>query len=1006
MNTALPTGTITFLFTDIEGNTKLWETHPEAMQAAVARHDVLLQEAIVKSGGYLVKSTGDGVVAAFHTAADALHAALSAQQVLTREVWPPAIHLLVRMGLHTGTAELRGGDYFGPALNRAARLMASGYGGQVLLSEAAQELCRDVLPDSAGLRHLGEHRLKDLTRPETVYQLLHPDLPDNFAALRTINNIPNNLPQQVTSFIGQEQTIASVTARLHKTRLLTLTGSGGSGKTRLALQVAADVLDEYPDGAWLIEFAPLSDPALVPQTVASVLGVKEQAGQTVPQTLTEHLKNKRLLLLLDNCEHLLSACAQFTASVLRSCPHVRVLVTSREPSGIAGEATFRVPSLSLPDPKQAWSATPASLNHYEAVRLFIERAQSVKNDFTVTNANAPALAQLCHQLDGIPLALELAAARVRSLSVEDINTRLDGRFRLLTGGDRAALPRQQTLRALVDWSYDLLTNPEKALLHRLSVFAGGWTLSAAESVCGLAPLDDVLDLLTSLVDKSLVQVEESGGNGSATRYRMLETLKQYAAEKRDAAHETPHLKNRHRDYFVHLAEDAEPKLKGPEQAAWLSYLECEHDNLRAALDWCAVTGENEVGLRLAGALWWFWMVRGYLTEGREQLSRALSQVKSLPDWCSSASAKALNGAGHLAKFQGDYGAARSLAEEGLSIYRGLDDKEGVAAVLINLGLIAHEEGDLAMARALYEECLFLNRELQNKRGIAASLTNLGTVASDQGDYGAARTLAEEGLVLYREVEDKQGVASSLINLGLIAQEQGDYKAAQQLNEECLVICRELQNKRGIAGALMNLGNGAFHQSDTATAQSRYEDCLVLYRELGDKRGVASALINLGNGAYGQNDHHKARSLYEESLVIHRELGDKSGIALVLGNLAAIACEQSDYKAARRLNAESLVLRRELGDKRGMAYSLEGLASVGLGENAAQYALVLLGAAHALREKIGAPLTPTEQAEQAAHIEKARLLLTDERSDISGFTLAWEQGRALTWEQAADFALTP
>ena len=468
-----PTGTVTFLFTDIEGSTKLWEQHPDAMRSAHARHDTLLRSAVQQHHGHIVKTTGDGVHAAFATAPEALAAVLTAQRALRDEPWDPQAPISVRMGLHTGIAERRDGDYYGSALNRAARLMAAGHGGQTLLSAATQELVRDHLPDEAGLRDLGEHRLKDLGRSEQVFQLQHPSLPADFPPLRSLDNpaLPNNLPQQVTSFIGRETQVAEVKARLNKTRLLTLTGAGGSGKTRLSLQVAADLLTGDGDGVWLVELAALTDPALVPQAVADVLGVKEQVGQPIQRTLVEWLKTKRLLLVLDNCEHLVGACASLAADLLRACPDVHLLASSREALNVAGEQTYRVPSLSLPDPKQA--QTGEGLSQFEAVRLFIERAQAVQPSFAVTSGNAPAVAQVCWRLDGIPLALELAAARVRSLSVDEINTRLDQRFRLLTGGSRTALPRQQTLRALIDWSYDLLTEREKALLCRLAVFAGG-----------------------------------------------------------------------------------------------------------------------------------------------------------------------------------------------------------------------------------------------------------------------------------------------------------------------------------------------------------------------------------------------------------------------------------------------------------------------------------------------------------------------------------------------------
>jgi class 3 adenylate cyclase len=480
----LPTGTITFLFTDIEGSTRLWEQYPAAMEAALARHDALAEAVIEQHEGRLVKHRGEGdsLFAVFARAVDAVAAAVALQQALAAEPWPAEAAPRVRMSLHTGDAAFREGDYFGAAVNRCARLRAVAHGGQLLLSSATQELIRDALPDEVSLRDLGEHRLRDLARPERIFQLLHPDLPSDFPPLTSLNSLPHNLPQQVTSFIGREKEMAEVRRLLATTRLLTLTGSGGTGKTRVSLQVAADLLEGGGDGVWLVELAPLADPGLVPQAVATALGIREEPGKPLSQSLVDFLKPKRLLLLLDNCEHLLSACAELAELILRSCPGVQILATSREGLNIPGETTYRLPSLTLPDPRQP-TPTAESLSQYEAVRLFIDRATAAVPSFAVTNQNAPAVAQLCVRLDGIPLAIELAAARVKAMSVEQINGRIADMFRLLTGGSRTALPRQQTLRAAIDWSYDLLSEKEKILLRRLSVFAGGWTLEAAEQVC-------------------------------------------------------------------------------------------------------------------------------------------------------------------------------------------------------------------------------------------------------------------------------------------------------------------------------------------------------------------------------------------------------------------------------------------------------------------------------------------------------------------------------------------
>jgi len=701
---------------------------------------------------------------------------------------------------------------------------------------------------------------------------------------------------------------------------------------------------------WLVELAPLSDPALVPQALADVLGVREEPGRTLARTLADYLRPKSLLLVLDNCEHLLGACATLVDALLRSCPRVKVLASSREPLNVAGETTFRVPSLSLPDPKESGTrdAHPSALLRYEAVRLFAERAAAVATAFAVSEANAPAVARLCRRLDGIPLALELAAARVRSLSVQEIDARLGDRFRLLTGGSRTALPRQQTLRALIDWSYDLLTEAERLLLRRLSVFAGGWTLDAAEAVCSGADgfhagegIEDweVLDLLTGLVDKSLVVAdvsEGSGGGGGGTRYRLLETVRQYARDRLAEGGAGEAVRRRHRDFFLALAEEAKANLQGPEQAGWFDVLETEHDNLRAALEWC-LEGEDrdgdeeeegggaqrngvssaEAGLRLAGALWPFWGVRGHLYEGRRRCAAALSRPGARRR--TKARADALTGAGGLARRQGDYAPAQALLEEGLAIRREIGDKRDTYSSLFALGQLAFDQGDYASARSCFEETLAIRREAGDRHGVASSLDCLGSVAFEQGDYASAQALLEGSLAIYRELGDRHGVASSLNALGLVTQEQGDY----------------------------------------ASARSCFEECLAIDRELGDKQGMSGSFINLGDLARKEGDHGASRSFLAEGLRLCRELGDRRYTAPALEDFAALAGAQQQPERAARL----------------------------------------YGASEALREGVGAPLGPAGREEVERDLAALRAALGDE-----AFDSAWSAGRAMTWEQAVGHAL--
>lgn len=888
-STSFPTGTVTFLFTDIEGSTRLWQNNPDAMRAAVTRHDALLRQAVENNNGVIFKTTGDGIAAAFGVAPDALAAGLAIQQALLAEIWPEATMVRARMGIHTGAAEMRDGDYFGITLNRCARLMAAGHGGQTLLSEVTNELARDTLPSGVSLLSLGEHRLKDLAQPETLYQLAHAALPADFPPLRTLDNpdTPNNLPQQVTSFIGREKELVHVREALTKTKLLTLTGAGGSGKSRLSLQAAADLLEQFADGVWLVELAPLGDPGLVVSTVASVLGVKEETGKPILTTLTDSLKDKKLLLLLDNCEHVLDASAKLADALIRHCPGVQILATSREGLGIAGETTYRVPSLSLPDPKQAQTAE--SLSHFESVQLFIERALQTQPAFAVTNANAPALASVCFRLDGIPLAIELAAARVRSLSVEDINSKLDQRFRLLTGGSRTALPRQQTLRSLIDWSYDLLSPAEKVLLCRLAVFAGGWTLEAAEAVCSGDLVDDweVLDLLTSLCDKSLAVAEPSG---TSTRYRLLETVRQYSRDRLfdSGPSEVIRLRRRHRDFFLRFAEEAKKELWGAEAALWLNRFEMEHDNLRAALEACeagepAEPAENdetegspssgEAVLRLATALWRFWSVRGYSSEGRERSERAL----------------------------------KLGAEAGQSQIA----QEARAQLLVTTGNMTNGLGDMAAARKLYEEGLALAREIGHTESIVDCLIGLGNAASTQGDYAAAQRLYEESLVACQNGYQRS-TPFVLNNLGMTFFHQGDPVSAQAHIEEGLTLARQMGNRHTIAHSLALLGLVANAQGDLATARGLHSESLALFRETGNKPGIASVLDELGNTAYLEGDFAAARTLYEESLSLFHEIGSKASIPEIMMNLASARAALSDFQDAVVLFGAGEALREAVG----------------------------------------------------------------------------------------------
>jgi predicted ATPase/class 3 adenylate cyclase len=592
-----PTGTVTFLFTDIEGSTKMWERSPQAMQAALARHDELLRRSIEERGGYVFKTVGDAFCCAFSTAPDALEAALEAQRLLLKERWGESGPLRVRMALHMGAPEVRDGDYFGPPVNRVARLLSAAHGGQVLLSLPTHEMVRDQLPAGMNLADLGEHRLKDLFRPERVFQLLAPELPSEFAPLRTLDAYRNNLPLQPTPLVGREKEVSEVCALLRRdeTRLLTLTGAGGIGKTRLALQAAADLVENFPDGTFFAPLATLSEAELFFSAVAETLGVKETGELPLDERLKDYLSERRLLLMLDNFEQVLEAAPAVTELLVRA-PGLKVLATSRTSLRLYGEHVFPVPPLSMPDLKRP--PPLERLTQYEAVGLFVERARALQPNFEVTNESAPAVAEICVRLDGLPLAIELAAARITMLPPKAMLQRLTSRLKLLTGGARDLPERQRTLRGTIEWSHALLDEGEQLLFARLAVFSGGRTLEAMEAICdaeGDLPVE-VFEGVSSLLDKSLLRQEE-GPNGEP-RFVMLETVHEFAREKLKQSAEAEEIRRTHAEYFLTLAEEANPQLRGPNQLQWLERLEAEHDNMRAALSWALERNEVEVALKL------------------------------------------------------------------------------------------------------------------------------------------------------------------------------------------------------------------------------------------------------------------------------------------------------------------------------------------------------------------------------------------------------------------------
>jgi len=877
-------GVTTLLFTDIEGSARLWEQEGEGMSRALAEHDALSRQAVEGNRGVVVKMTGDGMYAAFSDPLDALNATALLQQSLVDLAAHNHIPLRVRAGLHLGIVERRDDDLFGSPVNRAARIMKAAHGGQVLVSQAVVDYVRERLPASVSLLDLGAVRLRDLATSEHVYQLVHPQLRQDFPALRSLEATPNNLPQQVTSFIGRERELADAKRLLEGTRLLTLLGMGGLGKTRLSLQIGADVLEKYPDGVWFIDLAPIKDPALVAATSAQVLGICEEAGKPLMQTLCAHVKERKLLLILDNCEHLVGACANLADELLRGAPEVRILATSREGLHIRGEQTYPVLPLAVPDRK----AGAEALLRSEAVQLFVERARLQKPGFSVTEREAPAVAELCARLDGIPLALELAAARLRSMSVSDINARLHNRFKLLTGGSRTALERQQTLYALVNWSYDLLQENEQIVLDRLSVFAGGFDLEAAEVVCGADPIapEDVLDLVTSLIEKSLVivaqeidgsryglleTIKEFAREHLASRYGLSGTIKEIASERLQDRDDVAATAARHCNYYLGIAKTARRKLEGPEQAEWMRRLEVDLDNLRAAIVLALAGGVDPViAVKFEVALMRFRILRGYSTEGRNNVRKALA----LPGITEPnvARAHALYVGGTLASIQSDHGEATRMLTE----------------------------------------CLVIRRRLEDPRETAAALSTLSNLYVQQGDAAIAREYAEEALAIFREIHEPVGEAVGLLNLGEISVLQADDAGAQELLEQCLALAQSIEHQELESDCERSLGEIALRQRNLQGAQARFARSHEVCRGAEDKRGEAIALWCLGRTDAAAGDHEAARKKLADALCAFEAFEMKSEALDCLEDYAELLHGIGRFEDAIRLQAATDAIRKALG----------------------------------------------------------------------------------------------
>ncbi|HET8679528.1 MAG TPA: tetratricopeptide repeat protein [bacterium] len=1033
----------TLLFTDIVGSTELaTDLGDRRWHDLLDSHHAIVRRELRRFRGREIDSVGDSFLAIFDGPERGIRCACAVRDAVRD------LRIEIRAGLHSGEVETGDGTVRGIAVHLGARVAAVARPGEILVSSTVRDL---VAGSGIQFEDRGVFTLKGVPEERRLFAV--SDVPPEAASglhrgaepgpVRLFDQPPGrttNLPLQLTSFIGRARELAEIQERIASSRQLTLTGTGGVGKTRLAIELASRVLAQFPDGVWMVDLSPLSDPARVPQAVASALGVQEETGRPLPEVLGDYLLSKRALLMLDNCEHLTAACAELVEYLLRRCPDIRVLATSREILGTTGELTYSVPSLSVPDPRQ--HPAPAEATDYEAVRLFVDRAGLGQPDFVLTAANAPAVLQICGRLDGIPLAIELAAARVKTLSVEDIASRLDDRFRLLTGGARTALPRHRTLRAAMDWSHDLLSDAERTLLRRLAVFAGGFTLDTTEAVCageGIDP-DDVLDLLTRLVDKSLVTVDRS----AQTRYRQLETIRQYSRERLVAAGEEDATLRRHRDFYLALAEEAEPQLHGPRQMEWLDRVAAEHDNARAALEWSLRQPEGEPGFRLAAAMSSFWHARGYLAEGREWLDRVLPRTA---DVSAKIRMRALLGAGRLAFAQDDFGLATSifeqvvplarewgdrgilaltlgwlghaawhqgerakgvaLCEESVALARDVGDAWTTAIVLDEVSVVARHEGDRQRASSLLEQSLVLFREAGDIGEVALCLSRLGALATDRADYPRAASLIEEALNLQQMLGRRTASASSLNRLGLIALARGDWENAIGLCESAAVIADELGKKPTGARMRVNAGLALLAKGDLEHAGAIFERSLGVQRTYGDAEDLASATAALGILARYQGDYVQARRLLDQSMNMLQQTGGPAGttapleqLGLPLHQPGLLALAEGEPEHAATILREALIQQQKRGDAQGIAGSLEGLAGAMLALGMPEHAVCLFGAAEALREAIGAPQWPVDRLAYEQELARARATLGDD-----AFGAAWSSGRGVSVDEAVRFALS-
>ena len=1025
----VPAGTVTFLLTDVAGSTRLWESSRDAMGRAIARHYEVIDEAITKNGGVrpVEQGEGDSTVSAFATATDAVRAALDIQRAFSAEGWPANALIRVRIGIHSGEAHLGDdGKYVGAALNRCARLRAIGHGGQTLLSRTTADLIRDELPAEVWLTDLGEHPLRDLARSEHVFQLNQPGSPSDFPTLTSQRPRSSTLPEQITSFIGRAEQIEEVVRLLEEARLLTLVGSGGCGKTRLAIEVAGRITDRYGDGVLWIDLSSLSDPALVPSTVATALGIREALIQDSTDTVAAYLENRNLLLSLDNCEHLAAECAAFADRILRSCGAVTFLATSREPLGVPGETAWRVPSLTLPTGEEGDAAES------ESVRLFLDRARQGRARFRISADTLDTVVTICRRLDGIPLAIELAAARIRTMSPQQIAKGIGDRFSLLGGGSRTGLARQRTLEASVDWSYALLSEPERILFRRLAIFAGGFTLEAAERVCAGGPIDEfaVLEVLSQLVDRSLVQMEELDDE---TRYRMLETVRVFARQKLADSEDAAVMRDRHLAFFVEFVERAEQGAETPAMAEWIDRFDRDHDNVRAAIDWSVESRQTDPALRLCAALFGLWLYGNHLPEGRRRVDAILALDGGDPGLRARALASA---AGTAAFVLDDPSGTRAFAEQALAIAEELEDVYAIGRASTFLGF-ATLYADPTVARDIFEKGAAAAERSGDMACFCTALSGVVIMEILLAERDRARDAVQRGIEVARATGHPFRQAQTLCWAGFQATVWGEFERARQCLDESITVAREINDHFLLSWALGFRGWQEVFSGRHAEGRRDLEESLSIGRPGGMFFQVGTSDVISAERCYAEGDLEGAAAFAEESVAIFRLADFPFGIALGLTVDALIKDAQQDTDASRRLAEEALTLAQDnhlpreegrallviarLDHREGsieraeetlhqalgifarshlsmeIVMALEHMAAIANSNESYVEAARLLSATQAVRDGMGYPRPPIRKDEHEALLVTLREALGND-----GFEAAWKDGSVLTLDEAVAY----